>query len=315
MTNTTAIAPGVIAPNLTPFEDDLSIAKDLYLDNVHRLIEDGCAALAPFGTTGEAASVSTVERVALLDHLTRNGIDPARLIPGTGLTNLPETVDLTRKVTDMGCAGAMILPPFYYKGVSDDGLYDYFARLIDGVGRDDLAIYLYHIPQVSGVGLSIDLVQRLKTAFPAQIVGIKDSSGDWENTKALFQIDGLTVYPGSELPLFEALELGGQGCITATANVNTSGIAEVVRLYRAGKTDQARSAFDAVHKLRLIVQEYAPIPAQKRLLALRSGDARWGNVRPPLEPLNESKGRELADRLRREVAFDIDGALQSLNAT
>jgi len=304
----TLIANGVIAPNLTPFEDDLSIAKDLYLENVRRLIEDGCAALAPFGTTGEAPSVSTSERLDLLKHLIKNGIDPARLIPGTGLTNLPETVELTRRATDMGCAGTMILPPFYFKGVSDNGLYDYFAHLIEQVSRDQLAIYLYHIPQVSGVGLSVDLVVRLKRAFPDQIVGIKDSSGDWENTRALFDIDGLIVYPGSELPLFEALELGGRGCITATANVNTSGIADVVELHRAGKVGEARKAFEAVHKLRMIVQEYAPIPAQKRLLALRSRDHRWANVRPPLQPLSQERGRELSERLAREVAFEILGS-------
>ncbi len=301
-----AIAPGVIAPNLTPFEDDLSIAKDLYLDNVRRLLQDGCAALAPFGTTGEALSVSTAERIALLDHLIANGVDPAKLIPGTGLTNLPETADLTRRVVEMGCAGAMILPPFYFKGVSDEGLHRYFAELIERVARDgDLAIYLYHIPQVSGVPLSIPLVRRLKADFPDQIVGIKDSSGDWENTRALFDIEGLAVYPGSELPLFEALELGGPGCITATANVNTGGIAEVVRLYRDGRTEDARKAFEAVRKLRLIVQDYAPIPAQKRLLALRGGDGRWANVRPPLEPLSEARGRELAEKLREETGFDI----------
>lgn len=307
----TPIPRGVIVPNLTPFEDDLSIAKDLYLDNVHRLIEDGCAMLAPFGTTGEAASVSVAERLALLEHLTTSGVDPARLIPGTGLTNLPESADLTRRVVDMGCAGAMILPPYYYKGVSDEGLYDYFARLIEHVGRDELAVYLYHIPQVSGVGLSIDLVSRLKRAFPEQIVGIKDSGGDWANTRALFDIAGLTVYPGSELPLFEALELGGNGCITATANVNTRAITDVMDLHQAGKMHDARAAFDVVHKLRLIVQDYAPIPAQKRLLALRSGDHRWANVRPPLEPLSEARGHELADRLRREVNFDVQAALAS----
>ncbi|MEL6642969.1 MAG: dihydrodipicolinate synthase family protein [Pseudomonadota bacterium] len=301
--------PGVIAPNLTPFEDDLSIAKDLYLANVERLIEDGCAALAPFGTTGEALSVATDERLELLEHLVAHGVDPAKLIPGTGLTNLPETADLTRRVTDIGCAGAMILPPFYFKGVSDTGLYDYFARLIERVNRDTLAIYLYHIPQVSGVGLSPDLVARLKRAFPDRIVGIKDSSGDWDNTRALFDIDGLVVYPGSELPLFEALELGGRGCITATANLNTRGIAEMVDLYRAGETDAARAAFTAVKTLRLIVQDYAPIPAQKRLLAMESGDARWANVRPPLEPLPDAQGRALAERLRREVGFSFGDTL------
>lgn len=244
------------------------------------------------------------ERMELLQHLCSNGVDPARLVAGTGLTNLPETAELTRQVTDLGCAGAMILPPFYFKGVSDDGLYRYFARLIEDVGHDDLAIYLYHIPQVSGVGLSPSLVARLKSEFPREIVGIKDSSGDWENTQ-LFEIDGLIVYPGSELPLFEALELGGRGCITATANINTTGIAEVVRLYREGKTDEARSAFEIVRKLRQIVQEYAPIPAQKQLLALATGATRWANVRPPLERLGETQGRELAERLRREVGLDL----------
>lgn len=304
-----AVARGVIAPNLTPFDDDLSIAKDLYLENVERLIADGCAALAPFGTTGEALSVSTAERLDLLEHLVTSGIDPARLIPGTGLTNLPETADLTRRVTDMGCAGAMILPPFYIKGVSDDGLFDYFARLIDLVNRDTLAIYLYHIPQVAGVGLSPALVARLKHAFPDQIVGIKDSSGDWENTRALFEIEDLVVYPGSELPLFEALELGGRGCITATANLNTRGIAEMVDLYQSGQKDKAAAAFERVKKLRLIVQDYAPIPAQKRLLAMQCGDARWANVRPPLEKLSETQGRELAERLQREIDFVLEGML------
>lgn len=302
---TSRIAPGVIAPNLTPFEDDLSIAKDLYLGNVERLLSDGCAALAPFGTTGEALSVSTAERLDLLAHLTSHGIDPSVLIPGTGLTNLPETVDLTRRVIDMGCAGAMILPPFYYKGVSDAGLYEYYARLIESVDRDALAIYLYHIPQVSGVGVGPDLVARLKGAFPDQIAGIKDSSGDWDTTKAFFEIDGLIVYPGSELPLFEALELGGQGCITATANLNTRGIAHVVDLYRSGRIDEARAAFEPVRDLRLVIQDYAPIPAQKRLLARQSGDARWANVRPPLVSLSEDRGRDLVDRLHRDLGFDI----------
>lgn len=306
--DTSPIARGVIAPNLTPFEDDLSIAKDLYLDNAERLLADGCAALAPFGTTGEALSVSTAERLDLLEHLTSNGVDPTRLVPGTGLTNLPETADLTRRVTDMGCAGAMILPPFYFKGVSDEGLYDYFARLIEMVSRDTLAIYLYHIPQVAGVGLSPALVARLKQAFPDQIVGIKDSSGDWENTKALFEIEDLVVYPGSELPLFEALELGGRGCITATANLNARAIAEMIDLYRSGKTDAARAAFEAVKGLRLLVQDYAPIPAQKRLLALQSGDQRWANVRPPLEPLSDKRARELAERLSQEIGLTIVGA-------
>jgi 4-hydroxy-tetrahydrodipicolinate synthase len=301
-----AIEAGVIAPNLTPFNDDMSVARDLYLANAKRLFADGCAALAPFGTTGEALSVAVTERLSLIEQLIDGGIDPAKLVPGTGLTNLPETADLTRECLDMGCAAAMILPPFYFKGVSDDGLYAYYARLIEMVGRDDLAIYLYHIPQVSGVGLSLDLVARLKRDFPDQIVGIKDSSGVWENTRALFDIDDLVVYPGSELPLIEALDLGGPGCISATANLNARAIANIVALHKAKRRPEALQAFEAVKKFRLAVQPYAPIPAQKRLLAFSTGQSRWANVRPPLETLAESKGQELMGRLAREASFHFE---------
>ncbi len=302
---TRRLPTGVIAPNLTPFNDDLSIAADLYLTNARRLLDDGCVALAPFGTTGEALSVGIDERLATLDHLVANGIDPGRLVPGTGLTNIADTAHLTRRAMEIGCAGAMTLPPFYYKSVSDDGLFAYFAALIEAVGRDDLALYLYHIPQVAGVGIPVDVVTRLKRAFPDQVVGIKDSSGEWDNTRALFDIDGLIVYPGAELPLIEALDLGGPGCITATANLNAAGIAEVIRLYEAGDRDGAIALHETIKTFRLTVQNYAPIPAQKRLLALATGDTRWANLRPPLEPLDIAKGQELAALLADKTGFRL----------
>lgn len=296
------IPDGVIAPNLTPFNDDLSLATDLYVANARRLLKDGCVALAPFGTTGEALSVGIDERLGALEALVEAGIDPRRLVPGTGLTSLPDTALLTRRAMELGCAGAMTLPPFYFKGVADDGIVAYFSRLIEWVKRDDLKLYLYHIPQVAGVGIPPAVAARLRKAFPKQVVGIKDSSGDWANTRALFEIEGLTVYPGAELPLIEALDLGGPGCISATANLNASGIAEVIRLHRAGKRDEAIAKHEQVKRFRLVVQDYAPIPAQKRLLAL-AGDKRWAYVRPPLLSMDEEKGRELAGRLESELGF------------
>jgi 4-hydroxy-tetrahydrodipicolinate synthase len=299
---------GVIAPNLTPFNDDLSVAQDLYIANAERLMADGCVGLAPFGTTGEALSLGIDERMALLKALVQAGIDPAKLVPGTGLTNLPDSIRLTRHSVDLGCAGAMTLPPFYMKGVPDDGLFAYFARLIEGVDRPDLRLYLYHIPQVAGVGIPVDVVARLKKAFPEQVVGIKDSSGDWENTRALFDIPGLIVYPGAELPLLEALDLDGPGCISATANLNAGAIAEIIRLWDDGARDAAKARFEAVRKFRLIVQGYAPIPAQKRLLALWTGDSRWANVRPPLLAMPPEKGEALARQLAEELDFHGTGA-------
>ncbi len=292
---------GVLAPILTPFADDLSVAHDLFIAHARHLLSTGCAGLAPFGTTGEALSVGIHERIAALDRLIDAGVDPQRLIPGTGLTNLPDTITLTRHAVERGCAGALVLPPFYFKNVPDDGLFAYFARLIEGIPSANLRIYLYHIPPVSQVGFPIDLVRRLRAAFPAQVVGIKDSSGDWSNTRRLLtEVPGLVVYPGSELPLLDALSLGAAGCITATANINATALAEVVSLYQQGREAEAKQRHEAVKAVRLLVQEHGPIPAQKHVLAAWSGDERWRHVRPPLLPLADAAGRQLVRALERE---------------
>ena len=296
---------GVIAPTLTPFNDDLTIAEDLYVSHAKRCLADGCVGLAPFGTTSEALSVGMDERMRMLEALAAAGIDPACMIPGTGLTNLPDTIRLTRHAVELGCAGAMTLPPFYYKGVPDDGLYDYFRRLIDGVADDRLQIYLYHIPQVAGVGLPVPLVRRLHEDFADVIVGIKDSSGDWNNTSALLDIEGLRVYPGSELPLVDALSKGATGCISATANINAGGIGQTIRLFDSDGAAAAATHHEAVQKFRLAVQGYAPIPVMKRMLALASGDGRWANTRPPLLSASVEEGRALAAQLAGDFGFKL----------
>ena len=296
---------GVIAPALTPFNDDLSVAEDLYIAHAHRCLKNGCVGLAPFGTTSEALSIGIEERIDLLEKLIASGIDPAKLIPGTGLTNLPDTIRLTRHAVEQGCAGAMTLPPFYFKDVPDQGLYDYFARLIEGVADDRLRIYLYHIPQVSGVGLPVPLVARLRADFPDQIVGIKDSSGNWENTKQLLGIDGLVVYPGNELPLAEALELGAPGCISATANVNPGAIGEMVRIFDTQGSAAARVAHEPVKQFRQAFGKYAPIPAMKRMFALATGDSRWANTRPPLLPASVEEAQALIDALNSGLGFKL----------
>lgn len=287
---------GVIAPILTPFNDDMSVATDLYIEHAKWLFAQGCAAIAPFGTTGEALSVSLDERIAAIRALIDAGIDPALMIPGTGLTNVAETARLSRACLDMGCRAVMTLPPFYYKAVNEEGLYTYFAQMIETIGRD-ARIFLYHIPPIAFVGIPPKLVQRLHADFPEQVIGIKDSSGEWENTQALLGIDGLIVFPGSELPLLDALALGAPGCISATANLNAATISAVIDLYDRGDMDAARSAHDDAQHFRRTIEQYAPIPAQKRLLALASGDARWANVRPPLSAMPEEAGRELAAML------------------
>lgn len=293
---------GVLVPILTPFNDDMTVATDLYVAHARRLLDQGCAGLVPFGTTGEALSVGIDERIAAIRALVDAGVDPGLMIPGTGLSNVADTARLSRACLDMGCAGVMTLPPFYYKGVSEEGLHRHFVQLIEAIG-EDARVFLYHIPPIAIVGIPVTLAARLHAEFPEQVVGIKDSSGEWDNTRALLGIDGLIVYPGSELPLVEALELGAPGCISATANLNGRAIAELISAYFDGDGQRVRDLQERVKRFRLLIQDYAPIPAQKRVLALATGDDRWANVRPPLVEMPEEQGRELLDTLRREFDF------------
>ena len=288
---------GVIAPLLTPFNDDLTIAHDLFVAHAHRLLANGCVALAPFGTTGEALSVSPEERIAAVQALGTSGIDPSRLIPGTGLSNLPGTALLSTQMLELGCSAVMTLPPHYFKGVTDEGLYAYFQRLLEKLVPCNPSVFLYHIPQVAGVGISTPLTNRLKSDFPDMIVGIKDSSGDPNNLRSLFDIPDLVVYPGTELLLPEAIAAGGSGCISATANLNCEAISKAFEGLYSGEQGADGPAFAEVRRVRMLFQDYAPIPSQKRLLAIVTGERRWATVRPPLVPTGEETGRELLDRL------------------
>ena len=288
---------GLIAPILSPFTEDLSFDQITYNKLAKDLLSSGCTGLTPFGTTGEALSIGVEERKQALDGLIASGIDPSVLIPGTGLCNLSESVALSQQAVDAGCEGVMVLPPFYFKGVSDEGLLRYYEEFIDRVNRDNLRIYLYHIPQVSGVGLSIELVDALREKYPTIVVGIKDSSGDWGNTKNLLDMEDFIVYPGSELQLVEAMKMGAPGCISATANLNSRQISDVIKHCEDENWDKAAASHEPVIQTRLVFQNYSPIPAQKALLAQITRQESWRNVRPPLMPLDNEKMRQLKEEL------------------
>jgi 4-hydroxy-tetrahydrodipicolinate synthase len=180
---------GVLAPVVTPFKADLAPDRQRFITHCRWLLSQNCG-LAPFGTTSEANSMSTDERISLLDALVAAGIDPSRMMPGTGCCSITETVALTAHAVKHGCAGVLMLPPFYYKDVSE-GLYRYFSEVVQRVSDACLRIYLYHIPPVAVVGITPKLVERLLKAYPSAIAGMKDSSGDWNNTKTF--LDAFSV--------------------------------------------------------------------------------------------------------------------------
>jgi len=297
---------GVLAPVITPFTASLEPDPGRFQRHCAWLLASGCAGLAVFGTNSEANSLGLAERMELLEGLVASGVAPELLIPGTGCCALPETVALSAHAAALGCHGVLMLPPFYYKGVSDDGLFRSYSEVIQRVGDARLRIYLYHIPPVSGVAIPVALVERLLKAYPGTIAGVKDSGGDWAHTEALLRYagQGLEVFAGSEMFLLRTMRGGGAGCITAGANVNPAAIDQVFRRWQEPDAEALQAGID---RIRTILQSHgAMIPALKAVTARYAGDPAWRTVRPPLETLTEAQEQALlADLL--EAGFTMPG--------
>ena len=249
--------------------------------------------------------MSVEEKIELLDRLVDSGVDPLRMMPGTGCCALTDSVRLTAHAVQLGCAGTLMLPPFYYKGVSDDGLFRSYAEIIERVGNSALRIYLYHIPPIAQVGLSLDLIERLIKSYPETVVGIKDSSGDWSNTESMLkrEWDDFRIFCGSEAFLLQTMQGGGAGCISATANVNPAAIHE---LYTKWQSENAGELQQGLDNIRDQVMAYPMIPALKSLVAHFTGQPEWAIVRPPLVELDAARSSELVDSLKRS-GFSMPG--------
>jgi 4-hydroxy-tetrahydrodipicolinate synthase len=296
---------GALAPVLTPFTAQLQPDVPRFVAHCRWLVDNG-AGLAIFGTNSEANSLSVDERLRLTDALLEAGIPAARLMPGTGACSITDAVTLTRRAVNHGAAGVLMLPPFFYKGVSDEGLFAYYAQVVEQVASSALRIYLYHIPQVTQVPITLRLIEMLRKRYPQTVVGAKDSSGVWENTKAMlegFAKDGFDVFPASESLLPAALPLGAAGCISATVNLNPAGIRAAYEKWDAPQGAALQARADVIRK---IFQGPNMIPAMKRTAAEFSGHRDWAVVRPPLVALDEPA----AARLRAELqaaCFEMPG--------
>ena len=286
------IMKGVNAAVLTPMNKDLTPDLGRMAEHCRWLLDNGCDGLGILGTSGEAQSFSVRERMAILEGMEKAGIPMSKAMPGTGAAAYVDTTELTRHAVDLGASGTLVLPPFYLKGVSDDGIFAAFDKIIEGVGASDLRIYLYHFPQMSGVPLSLDLVERLATSFPGIVVGAKDSSGDVSNMLGMVKIPGFAVFPGSEAAFLEILQAGGAGCITAGSNLCME---MCQRLYTAwtehGEVDE--EAQRIIVGVRDVITSYPLWPGLKALMARHSGYSGWEHIRPPLMPLDDASRREI----------------------
>jgi len=278
---------GVWVAALTPMNPDLSPNTRKFVDHCQWLLRQGANGLAVLGTTGEANSFSVAEKRALLEAVAEAGIGGDKLLPGTGTCAIPDTVELTRHALSVGSAGVVMLPPFYYKNVSDDGLYAAYSEVIQRVGDPKLRIYFYHFPQMSATPISHDLIERLLKEYPDTIAGIKDSSGNLDNMLEMCRrFPGFGVFAGSEQFLLPVLRAGGVGCISATANVTAALCAEVFAKRDAPSVDAIQEELSAQ---RLAIQSQVLIPALKSIVARHTGDNGWLVTRPPVVPLDAAE--------------------------
>jgi 4-hydroxy-tetrahydrodipicolinate synthase len=328
---------GVLAPVVTPFKSDLSPDPQRLIAHCRWLLSQNCG-LAVFGTNSEANSLSAEERLRLLDELVASGLDPLRMMPGTGCCSIMETVKLTAHAVEYGCAGVLMLPPFYYKDVSEEGLYRYFSEVVQRVGNARLKIYLYHIPPVAVVGITRGLVERLLAAYPNTIAGMKDSSGDWNNTRMFLDafvrdrhgdsatgpadslnprrssdVDTQTsfdVFVGSESFLLANMRNGGVGTISATANVNPAAIHKLYEQWNtaddADHADQQQSKLNVVREVFSTRTFPSMIAALKQAIAIYVDDPAWRTVRPPLVELTPEQANTLAAELKA-ISFTMPG--------
>ena len=289
---------GVLAPVITPFRKDYAPDAERFVRHCRWLLKSGCSGLAVFGTNSEANSLSVAEKRKLLESLVAGGVPPSALMPGTGHCALSDSIEMTRAAVELGCAGVLMLPPFYYKGVPDEGLYRNFAEVIERVGDERLQLYLYHIPPVSQVPISLQLIEKLLTKYPRIVAGLKDSSGEWSNTKAMldaFAKEGFDVFAGSEVFLLDNMRNGGKGCITATGNINPGPIDRVFRNWRSAEADKLQAGITATRK---IVQKQPMIAALKAAVAHFGNDPQWKVCRPPLIELTASQEEQLIGELK-----------------
>lgn len=290
---------GVYCAATTPVTADGNPDFHLFTAHCKALLEEGCDGVALLGTTGEANSFGLKQRMDILEKAIAGGVAPEKLLPGTAQTAIADTIEMTRHAVQSGVRGVVLLPPFYYKGVSAEGIYRAYARIIEGVKDDRLKVVLYHIPQVSGVSIPHEVIARLRKDYPGVVVGIKDSSGDLENMKAMIAaFPDFGVLAGADPLLLPLIQAGGAGCITASSNLVAAELRFVFDNWNVpGKEAAVKAAQDKIVAWRELTNAYVQLPTVKTMVAKRRGDNGWLRVTPPLIELSDAERADVWSRM------------------
>jgi 4-hydroxy-tetrahydrodipicolinate synthase len=295
---------GIIAAAATPLNEDRSIDLPRLVEHCRRLLANGCDGINLLGTTGEATSFAREERLHAMQAIAASGLPRARFMVGTGAAALADAAFLTAAARDLGFAGALLLPPFYYKNIDDQSVIDYVAAVMARTGRNGLRLYLYHFPQNSAVPYSVAAVEALHRAHPEHVLGVKDSSGDLAYAAALTKrMPDLDVFPSAEGALAQALEHHFAGCISATANITAPIAAEG---WRALESAAGRAAVESATRIRAAFADVPLIAGVKWALAQIYRDETWRRLSPPLRELTAAEQQGLRDKLAATDFAKID---------
>ena len=278
---------GVYCANLTPFEPNAGTpATATFVEHGLRLLANGCDGLSIFGTTGEANSMTVRERMSLMQALVDAGVDPQLILPGVGCAAIGDTAQLAKCALEMGITDLLMLPPFYYKGVDDDGLYAAYAQTLDQIADDRIRLYFYNIPAMSGISISPELIRRVQATYPKLVAGVKDTSMRLETLQAYNAIPNLSVFVGTETLLLANLRAGGAGTIASFANVGARQLQDLIAHWQDADADALQATIDAQSKL---FAGISTISTLKAILEIQTGNPAWRSLRPPLLGLEEDK--------------------------
>ena len=285
---------GVFSAALTPINEDYSINLILYLSHCQWLLKQNLTGLGIFGTTGEANSFNVDQKIQALEFLIDNNINSNQLIPGTGHCSINDTVRFTKKCSALNVRAVLVLPAFFYKGVSDEGVIEYYKRVIEEVGDNDLQYILYNIPQTSGVTITFEVIEKLMKLYPSNVIGMKDSSGNLDNMLKITKIfNEFSLFSGSDSLALKVCKHGGAGAITATSNISGRLLSYIINNYKDESSIENFYELQILQeKIRKTLFTHEPISALKAFMSIKHNKVEWNRVNPPLNIINNPENHK-----------------------